>query len=128
MRPIGVGDLPRRIIAKAVLHVISNDIQLAAGALQICAGHDAGSEAAIHVMKSIFDDNTQAALLVDVTNAFNLVNCQAALHNISVLHPSFSTILNNTYGTPIRPFITGLHYTGGPFCYGYVCHCCYSFD
>ena len=108
VRPIGVGDVPRRIIAKAILHVIGDDIQLAAGALQTCAGHDAGSEAAIHAMKSIFDDDdTQAALLVDAANAFNLVNRQAALHNISVLCPSFSTILKNTYGAPIRLFITG---------------------
>ena len=59
-------------------------------------------------MKSIFDDeDTHAALLVDATNAFNLINCQAALHNISVLCPSFSTIWNNTYSAPIRLFITG---------------------
>ena len=108
MWPIGVGDVPRRIIAKAFLHVIGDDIQLAAGPLQTCAGHNAGSEAAIHAMKSIFDDdNTQAALLVDATSAFNLVNCQAALHNISVLCSSFSTILKKTYGAPIRLFITG---------------------
>ena len=71
--------------------------------MQTCAGHDAGSEATIHAMKSIFNDNTQVALLID---AFNLVNHQAALHNISVLCPSFSTTLNNTYGPPIRLFIT----------------------
>ena len=46
-------------------------------------------------------------VLVDATNAFNLVNHQAALHNISVLCPSFSTILKNTYGALIRLFITG---------------------
>ena len=51
-------------------------------------------------MKSIFDDD--AALLVDATNAFNLINRQAALHSISVLCPSFSTIWNNIYGAPIR--------------------------
>ena len=108
VRPIGVGDVPQRIVAKAVLHVIRNDLQLSAGALQTCAGHDAGSEAAIHAMRDIFEDsNTHAALLVDATNAFNLVNRQAALHNISVLCPSFSTILRNTYGAPIRLFVTG---------------------
>ena len=37
-------DGPQRIIAKAILHVIGNVIQLSAGALQTCAGHDAGSE------------------------------------------------------------------------------------
>ena len=71
--------------------------------VQTCAGHDAGSEAAIHAMRAIFEDNnTHATLLVDATNAFNLVNRQAALHNISMLCPSFSTILRNTYGAPIR--------------------------
>ena len=49
VRPIRVGDVPQRIIAKAILHVIGNDIQLSAGALQTCAGHDAGCEATIHV-------------------------------------------------------------------------------
>ena len=34
-------------------------------------------------------------------------NCQCALHNISILCPSFATILKNTYGVPIRLFITG---------------------
>ena len=80
---------------------------MSAEALQTCAGHDAGSEAAICAMRAIFEDNnTQAALLVDATNAINLVNLHAALHNISVLYPSFSTILRNTYA-PIRLFITG---------------------
>ena len=74
--------------------MIRNDIiQMSAGALQTCAGHEAGSEAAIHAMRAIFEDNsTYAALLVDATNAFNLINRQAALHNISVLCPSFSTV------------------------------------
>ena len=37
-------------------------------------------------MRDLFcDDRTQAALLVDTSNAFNSVNHQAALHNISML-------------------------------------------
>jgi len=108
VHPIRIGDVPRRIIAKTIVCIIGNDIQLVAGALQTCAGQDAGSEAAIHAMRTIFEsDDTDAALLVDANNAFNLVNRQAALHNISILCPSFSTILKNTYGTPIRLFITG---------------------
>ena len=106
VRHIGVGDVPRRIIAKAILHVIGS-CQL--GLFKhVATGHDAGSEAAIYAMRVIFEDNnTHAALLVDATNAFNLVNHQAVLHNISLLCPSFSTILKNMYGAPIRLFITG---------------------
>ena len=102
VQPIRVGDFPQRIIANAFLHVISNDVQLSAGALQTCAGHDAGSEAVIHAMRAIFEDNSNyAALLVDATNAFILVNHQAALHNISVLCPSFSTILKTHMVHPL---------------------------
>ena len=43
----------------------------------------------------------------DADNAFNRINRQAALHNINVLCPSFNSILQNTYGMPIRLFITG---------------------
>jgi len=108
VRPIGIGDVPRRIVAKATLFVIGEDIISAAGPLQTCAGHAAGSEAAIHAMKELFDNGEcEAALLVDASNAFNCINRQAALHNISVLCPSFSTILQNTYSTPVRLFIVG---------------------
>ena len=54
MRPIGIGEVPRRIIAKAILRIIGGDIEEAAGSLQLCAGQDSGCEAAIHAMRSIF--------------------------------------------------------------------------
>ena len=46
VRPIGIGEVPRRIVAKAVLSLFSLDIQDAAGPLQVCAGQDGGCEAA----------------------------------------------------------------------------------
>jgi len=59
-------------------------------------------------MREMFKgDKFEAAPLVDASNAFNCVNRQAALNNISVLCPSFSTILNNTYGAPVRLFVVG---------------------
>ena len=95
-------------MSKAVLYAIGDDIVSAAGPLQTCAGHEAGSEAAVHAMKELFGAATsEAALLVDATNAFNCVNCQAALHNISKICPSFSTILQNTYHVPVRLFVVG---------------------
>jgi len=83
----------------------SDDIQLAAGVMQTCAA-DAG--AAIHAMKNLFEKEvTEAVILIDANNAFNTINCQAALHNINILCPSFSTILQYIYGLPIRLFIAG---------------------
>ena len=68
------------------------------GALQLCAGQDAGIEAAIHAMRDIFiDDETEAILLVDARNAFNNLNRQAALFNVNKLCPAIGKILNNTY-------------------------------
>ena len=108
VRPIGIGEVPRRIIAKVVLKTVSDDVQAAAGPLQTCAGHEAGCEAAVHAMREIFAfDDTEAILLVDASNAFNSINRQAALHNIQFMCPAISTILSNTYQVPIKLFIVG---------------------
>ena len=63
---------------KGILAVIKYDILEAAGALQLCVGQEAGSEAAIHAMRNVFQDGqSKAVLLVDATNAFNSLNRQA---------------------------------------------------
>ena len=51
VRPIGIGEVVRRIIAKAVLSIVKLYILEAAGPLQFCAGQDAGCEAAVHAMR-----------------------------------------------------------------------------
>ena len=59
-------------------------------------------------MKEIISsDETEAVLLVDASNAFNTINRQAALHNIGIICPSLSRVLNNTYQAPVRLFVTG---------------------
>ena len=40
----------RRIIARAVLSIVKLDVLEAAGSLQLCAGQDAGNEAAVYFM------------------------------------------------------------------------------
>ena len=50
---IGICEVSRRVIGRAMLKVISADIQQAAGTLQLCAGQPAGIEAAIHAMNQI---------------------------------------------------------------------------
>ena len=106
VRPIGVGETARRIIAKAILFVTRGDIQDAAGSLQLCAGQIAGAEAAVHATRESFlDDNTEAVLLVDASNAFNALNRQSALRNIRLLCPSIATTLINTYRDPTDLFI-----------------------
>ena len=53
------------------------------------------------------DDRTDAVILVDARNAFNLLNRQAALHNIRVICPQIAIILVNTYRRPARLIILG---------------------
>ena len=50
VRPICIGETVRRIIGKAIATTITEDIQEAAGPLQVCAGHVSGCEAAVHAM------------------------------------------------------------------------------
>lgn len=85
VRPIGVGDTARRIMAKAALSIIRWD---AAGSL---AGQISGTEAAVHVVRESFlQEDTEAVLLVDASNAFNTLNRQTALQNIRRICPSLS--------------------------------------
>ena len=108
VRPIGIGEVPRRIIAKAILGLLKQDILDASGPLQVCAGQESGCEAAIHAMRQTFTDmDTEGALLIDASNAFNSMNRHAALHNISIICPSLAQVLCNTYKAPVRSVIQG---------------------
>ena len=87
VRPIAISEVVRRIIGKVAI-AISEDIQVAAGPLQVCAGHLAGCEVAVHAMRHIYESTeTEAAILVDASNAFNSLNRQTALRNIHNLCP-----------------------------------------
>ena len=64
---------------------MKQDIKEAAGPVQVCADHQADPEAAIHAMKTIFqEDQTEGVLLIDTSNALNLMNRAVALHNIQI--------------------------------------------
>ena len=108
VRPIGICETARRIISKAVLYAIRDDIQDVAGSLQLCAGQIAGIEAAVHFMRESFQsEGTEALLLVDASNAFNSLNRDAALDNIRHVCPSLSTVLINIYRNATELFVDG---------------------
>ena len=56
VQPIGSGEVPQWIIAKAVLHLVDLDICKACGTLQACAGCEGGCEAAVHAVRQFFHD------------------------------------------------------------------------
>ena len=108
VRPIGIGDTARRIIAKAILNIARPDVQDISGCLQQCGGQISGIEAAVHAVRTAFEsDENEAVLLVDASNAFNSLNRQVALHNIRRLCPLLATTLINTYRAPTELYVDG---------------------
>ena len=108
IRPIGIGEVLRRIIGKSAMHVMKDDISISAGCLQLCASQPSGCEAAVHAVREIFqEEECDAVILVDASNAFNSINRKAMLHNIGILCPVMKTFAENCYSTSARLFITG---------------------
>ena len=108
VRPIGIGEVTRRIVSKAIILIIGEEIKDVADTLQLCAGQDAGCEAGVHSTRIVFeDDESEAVLLVDATNAFNALNRRTALLNIHKLCPSLAITLTNTYRHPVDLYIQG---------------------
>ena len=107
-QPIGVGEILRRIIRKVIVSVLKKEAVSSAGSLQVCAGKEAGSEAAIHAIEKISKvESTEADLLVDAENAFNSINRKVFLHNIFILCFIISTFVTNCYASPARLFVIG---------------------
>ena len=94
VRPVGVGEVIRRIISgKCVMNIAKKDVVEASGSLQLCAGQKPGCEASIHAMHAIFEaDENDGVLLIDASNAFNALNRYAALYKIRV-----RTVSNHCY-------------------------------
>ena len=108
VRPIGVCEVIRRIVGKAIMSVVKDDVLVASGPLQLCGGHQAGSEAAVHAMRAVFEDpDCDAVILVDAVNAFNNLNRQVALRNIQYLCPAIAPVLINCYRDESSLFVGG---------------------
>ena len=98
----------RRIARKAVMILLKKDVLQATGSLQLCGGQDTGSEATLHVMHDIFnDDKKKGILLTDADNAFNSANRQVVLHNLKFICLVIATYISNCCMCPARLFIIG---------------------
>ena len=96
-------------MTSALIQNFRGETQNATGLMQTCGGARSGVEAAVHTMSGLFDDSTtEGKVLVDADNAFNRLNRQAALHNISLICPEISRFLNNVYKNP-TPFYIKQH-------------------
>ncbi len=103
VRPIGIGEILHRIVAKAIVKTVNKDVVEATTPIQICSGIPSGVEAAVYAVRAIYDNpSTECVLLVDAANAFNSMNRNVALKNIQVTCPQFSTFMINTYRAPAQ--------------------------
>ena len=108
LRPITVGEIIRRIIDKALVHILKEDIIRSVGNLQVCTGHESGCETAIHAISQIFNKkDSEAVLLIGASNAFNAVNSKLFLQNVSMICPKIAFFVRNCYSLPSRLFIIG---------------------
>ena len=108
LRPIGVGEVLRRIAGKVFMAVVKGDVQESVGSLQVCAGQAGGCEAAIHAMRSLYEsEDTDAVLLIDAANAFNSMNRSAMLQNIERICPAAYIYAYNCYASHARLFVLG---------------------
>ena len=108
LRPIGIGEVLRRIMGKMVVYILKPDLQEGAGELQMCVGQQGGCEAGVHSMADMFnEEETHGVIQVDANNAFNVINRKVFLHNIQIICPSISTYIRNCYLKPARLFVVG---------------------
>lgn len=82
--PIGVGEVPRRILGKVMALATGMDVEEVCKTDQLCSGLKAGSESVVHTMQDLFEENVGTGgglLLVGARNR------EAALWNVRALLP-----------------------------------------
>ena len=107
VRPIAVGEAIRRLVCRTIMRVTERDVLMATAPLQLCVGVPSACEAGVHSMQRLYEqEDVEAILFVDASNAFNSLNRKAALHNVSRVCPAIGKVFQNTYGKPIRLFVS----------------------
>ena len=105
LRPVGVVEVLRRIAGKVIMMIFKKDITDTAGPLQLSAGQEAGTEAAIHAMRDVFaNEGTEAVLLIDAKNAFNSINRKVLPQHLNFICPVITKYITNCYITSARLF------------------------
>ena len=75
IRPVGVGETWRRLMAKCLIKVTGPEAKAAYGITQLAGGLEAGIEGAIHVMRVLFEEHREKEnwgfILIGARNSFN---------------------------------------------------------
>ena len=90
------------------MYIVKKYVLKSSSKIQMCSGQDSGSEAAIHAVTELFENEAaEAVLLVDAANAFKRINRKSLLNNIRIICPIISQYVINCYQYPARLFIIG---------------------
>ena len=106
LRPIGIGEIPRRIITKVIAWEIKNDVKEATGSIQ-CQGLTGACEAAIEAMNEMYAEG-KSILVLDAEGAFNNLNRGRMLKNVHRQLPEAYQAIRNLYENP-TPAYHGEH-------------------
>ena len=86
IRPVGVGETWRRLMAKCLMQVTGQETKAACGTSQLSGGVEAGIEVAIHAMLILWEEHSLEEdlgfILIDARNAFNEENRTSMLWSI----------------------------------------------
>ena len=106
VRPIGIGEVLRRIIGRTKVKCVKRDLQLLGRNVQMRLEQKSDIEHAIHALRRrLLEDRTEGILLIAARNAFNSLNRDLALINIRKLCPSIYTAIRNSCKNPSDLFV-----------------------
>ena len=106
LKPIGIGEVLRRIIGKTVTQCTKSDFKNLAKHFQLRLGQKCGIKYAIHSLRNEFEKpETDAILLIDAEKAFNSLNRELGLKNVQISCPALHHALANSYKHPSNLYI-----------------------
>ncbi|GKA54963.1 putative reverse transcriptase domain-containing protein, partial [Tanacetum coccineum] len=113
IRPIAVGTIWIRLVSKVVMKGVGKEMSKYLSDFQFEVGVSGGAEAILHsvnrVLSEYHNDGSLAMQTMDFSNAFNLVDRSALLHEVRVKCPSISLWVDFLYGQESRLYIGDTH-------------------
>ena len=113
IRPIAVGTIWRRLVSKVAMKGVGKEMTKYLNDFQFGVGVSSGAEAILHSVNRLLSDRhadgSLAMLTVDFSNAFNLVDRTALLHEVRLRCPSISLWVEFLYRQPARLYLGDNH-------------------
>lgn len=106
LRPIDVGTIWRRLVSKLSTTKVGKEMSAYLGDFQFGVGVPCGGESILHSVNRLMelkgDRNDISMLLVDFTNAFNMVDRTSLINEVRLQCPAISRWVELCYRRPTR--------------------------